>query len=366
MIAGGADQPQIATGFDFLPGSIIDQHFVARKRQPRLIKAVERHPGRFGVGIDEGTALVVQGRTMRVVGDSTVSVILGPSVQRTMRNDDLKAGQQADLTQLRRAAIARCQPRFPPLAPAEPVVKSGSLVIVGGGGMPPGLAARFIELAGGPDALIVVLPTAGETVPKIVGEVAMFQKAGATNVHALRARTKEEVEAPESLALLAKARGIWFGGGRQWRFVDAYENTKAMPLFHDCLKRGGVIGGSSAGASIQAEYLVRGHPLGNLEPMAEGYERGFNFLPGVAIDQHFAQRKRFADMTAVMKTFPQLLGIGLDETTAIVVKGHVAEILGRNKVHFYDHRLNAEEGKPDYVSLGDGEKYDLKARRVVK
>ncbi|MBI3864273.1 MAG: Type 1 glutamine amidotransferase-like domain-containing protein [Planctomycetia bacterium] len=130
------------------------------------------------------------------------------------------------------------------------------------------------------------------------------------------------------------------------------------------LRRGGVIGGSSAGATIQGDYLVRGSPLGNEDMMAAGYERGFAFLPGTAIDQHFAQRKRFRDMTGVVAAHPQLLGIGLDETTAIVVQGHVAEVVGKNKVHFYDRTKPVADGEPDYVSVSAGQKYDLVARRV--
>src|SRR5690606_23155268 len=112
---------------------------------------------------------------------------------------------------------------------------------------------------------------------------------------------------------LREATGVWFGGGRQWNFVDAYENTRAIELFHAVLRRGGVIGGSSAGATIQGEYLVRGHPLGNTVMMAEGYERGFAFLPGVAIDQHFSQRQRQPDLLSVIQRHPRLLGIGIDE-----------------------------------------------------
>src|SRR5580765_7522111 len=99
--------------------------------------------------------------------------------------------------------------------------------------------------------------------------------------------------------------------------------------------------------------------------MVAGYERGFAFLPGTAIDQHFAQRRRFADMTRVVASHPQLLGIGLDEATAIVVQGPVAEVVGKNKVHFYDRFRPVVEGEPDYVSLDAGAKYDLVKRHVV-
>ena len=98
----------------------------------------------------------------------------------------------------------------------------------------------------------------------------------------------------------------------------------------DVLRRGGVIGGSSAGATIQGEFLVRGHPLGNTVMMAEGYERGFGFLPGTAIDQHFTQRGRHPDLIPVIQRHPKLLGIGIDESTAIVVTGTKVEVLGQH------------------------------------
>src|SRR5262249_12275616 len=156
----------------------------------------------------------------------------------------------------------------------------------------------------GPDALIVVLPTANPD-PVPMTEGGFLQRAGAKNVKVLPGRELKEVEDPKNLDILKQAKGVWFGGGRQWRFVDAYEGTKAEALFHDVLKRGGVIGGSSAGATIQGYYLCRGGAIGNTDIMSEGYERGLSFLPGVGIDQHFAQRNRFADMTALMKVYPQ-------------------------------------------------------------
>jgi cyanophycinase len=100
--------------------------------------------------------------------------------------------------------------------------------------------------------------------------------------------------------------------------------------------------------------------------MCEGYEHGLCFLPGVAIDQHFSQRKRHADMTAFMKCCPQFLGIGIDEATALVVQGHVAEILGRGAAHFYDGAKPVPDGSPDYDAVKAGGRYDLKARKVLQ
>jgi len=367
MIASGNPQAKVRTGLDLLPGTVIDQHFLARKRKPRLLVVLKERGGLVGVGIDEGTGLLVTGRRMRVVGESTVTILLAASKTRPVREILLKSREFADLTALRRAALARALPTFPTEKPNEPHVEKGSLVIVGGGGMPEAVTKKFIELAGGPDALIVVLPTA---VPDVIarrqGVPRYLTAAGAKNVKVLSVNTPAELAAPEFTKILEQAGGVWFGGGRQWRFVDAYDGSDAVKLFHDVLRRGGVIGGSSAGASIQAEYMVRGHPLGNRVMMAEGYERGFNFLPGVAIDQHFSQRKRFADMTGVMETFPQLLGISIDEATALVVRGHTANIIGRNGAHFYDY----SHGKPnndghDYESVATGGQYDLKNRRVI-
>ncbi|HVS34746.1 MAG TPA: Type 1 glutamine amidotransferase-like domain-containing protein [Gemmataceae bacterium] len=343
-----------------LPGVVVESNFSGAGLED-LFAALDKSPGTFGVGVGEGMALVVHGRRMTAIGDGAVTILLAKSAARPRRVMDLTEKAPSDYTMLRRAAIARAGAPFPPKERVTPEVAKGSLVIVGGGGMPTDVTKKFIELAGGPDALIVVLPTAS---PAPSDESGFFRKAGAKNVVSLPAAKLEEVEDPKTLDVLRKADAIWFGGGRQWHFVDVYEGTKAEELFHDVLRRGGVIGGSSAGATIQGGYLCRGSALNNTEEMAEGYERGFAFLPGVAIDQHFTQRNRFADMTSLMKAYPQLLGIGLDEATAIVVKGHEAEVMGKGTAHFYDGRKPAE-GQPDYDSVKAAGRYDLKERKVL-
>jgi cyanophycinase len=237
-------------------------------------------------------------------------------------------------------------------------------VLVGGGGTTPEIMNRFFDLAGGKDSLIVVVPTASESSTGDDASDAKFLKTwGATNVKVLHTRNRKTADDPEFSKVLLNAQGVWFGGGRQWRFVDAYEGTLTEKRFHEVLARGGVIGGSSAGASIQSEYMPRGHPLGNRPIAVEGYERGFGFLPGCAVDQHFFAKNRDQDMTALMKQHPQFLGIGLDESTAIIVRGSIAEVIGKGKVAFYD-AANANHS-PDYLALTDGAKYDLAARKVV-
>lgn len=321
--------------------------------------------GVIGLNLSSNTICGVAGRILFNHGPGEVKVQLARSPSREPRTIALDARQAADYNELQRAAWGRTQAAYPAVEIGVPEVKSGALVIVGGGGMPKEIAERFVELGGGAEGRFVVLPTAMPDPLPPGNEAAFLERFGAKHFTVIKARDQAELETPENLAAFDSATAIWFGGGRQWRFVDAYEGTKVYERLHAVLARGGVIGGSSAGATIQGEYLVRGAPAGPHIMMCEGYERGFNFLPGVAIDQHFKQRNRFADMTALMKVYPQYLGIGLDEATAIVVQGTTAEVLGRGEVHFYDRRQPVEEGRPDHQSVGAGKKYDLKERKVI-
>jgi cyanophycinase len=365
MIEGGNPQTQVGKGFGLLPGAVVDQHLLQRNRVNRLLGVLGRHPGLFGLGIDEGTAVVVKGRTMTVIGESYALAMLPPSPRRPLSVQVLHNGETADLVALSRAAIARAEPPFPPDHPPPPVLENGTLFIVGGGGMPAEAWKRFIAAAGGPQALIVIVPTAEEEpLPAEPGEVRALKRFGAENVKVLHTRDRAEAERPEFYGVLKEAKAVWFGGGRQWRFVDAYEGTPTEKAFHDVLRRGGVIGGSSAGASIQGDYLARGNPLGNLDIMAEGYERGFGFLPGSAVDQHFFARKRLADMKELVQTFPQLLGLGIDEGTVVVVHGSELEVIGASKVAVYDRRARLPSGQ-DFTELKAGMRYDLAHGRLI-
>jgi cyanophycinase len=363
MIASGKPpEVKMAPGLGLLPGAIIDQHFVVRKREPRLLNALKQFPGFVGFGIDEATALVVQGRSLRVVGDSTVTVIIQSNADRPLRKEVLDSKTVSDLTMLRKAAMGRTEQQYPPKHVTKPNVPSGSLVIVGGGGMPADVVNKYIELAGGKEKTFVVLPTSmPDPVPSNTGS--FLRRAGVKNVHVLTGRTRAEVTKPETLELLDKADAIWFDGGRQWRFVDAYEGTPFVEKLKGVLQRGGVIGGSSAGATIQGEYLCRGSPLGPQHMVCEGYEKGFAFLPGVGIDQHFTQRNRFKDMLLFKKTYPQYLGIGIDEATAIVVQKQRAEVIGKSRVCFYTKEPATEQ---DFISVKAGEAFDLSTLTPVK
>lgn len=383
LVAGPQDSElDVVAGFGLLPNCIVALREGGPSRivsnsggvavgttRARLLETMQRYPGRVGLEIQPKSALVVRGRNMASLGIG-VDIVLAASEKRPQNVIRLRPFMREDLTALSRAAIARTQPTFPSEDLAKPLVPKGSLVIVGGGGMPAEVTKKFIELSGGEGkAVIAVIPTAGENPIGDVGDVGWLTKAGAKKVVTVHARTRAEANSPELVAKLRECGGVWFGGGRQWRFVDAYEGTAAYDEFHAVLERGGAIGGSSAGATIQGEYLVRGSPIVNTIMMCEGYERGFAFLPGAAIDQHFTQRGRLPDMQNVMKTHPQLFGLGIDEATAIVVRGSEFEVLGQAAVSVFPPTAKTTKTPttpPTPQSLKAGDKYDLKKFAPVK
>ena len=186
------------------------------------------------------------------------------------------------------------------------------------------------------------------------------RRFGVKNVTVLHTRDRAEADTDAFVAPLKTARGVWFGGGRQWRLVDAYMGTRTQREIEAVLARGGVIGGSSAGATIQGSYLVRGAREGNHIMMAKGYEQGFGYLRGVAIDQHLLVRGREDDLVEVIAKKPELLGLGLDEPAAVVVQGDRLEVIGRSVVGIYDGKDH--DGKK-YFFVAPGEQLDLRSRR---
>jgi cyanophycinase len=179
---------------------------------------------------------------------------------------------------------AAAQQDAPEYGPAK-----GSLVIVGGGGTDgTGIVEKFIELAGGPEAKFIIVPTAGGnraddgTIRQYKEEdrIASWTRRGLKNVKMLHTHDPKVADTPEFVKDLRDANAVWFDGGRQWNIVDSYANTLAYKEFHKVLERGGVIGGSSAGATIQGEYLVRGDTSGpNVMMTAEpNHQEAFKFL----------------------------------------------------------------------------------------
>jgi len=212
---------------------------------------------------------------------------------------------------------------------------------------------------------MVFIPTAEDGEPRIQAADTFLAKAGVKNVTILHTRDRQVADSEEFVAPLKTARAVWFEGGRQWRIADAYLKTRTEKELFRVLARGGVIGGSSAGATIQGSYLVRGAVEGNAVMMAPGHETGLGFLRKSAVDQHVIARHRESDLDQVVDKHPDLLGIGIDESTAIVVHGNTFEVLGKSKVFIHDANYKPGPDGKRYYLLSAGDRFDLKTRRKL-
>jgi cyanophycinase len=253
----------------------------------------------------------------------------------------------------------------------------GTLVIVGGGPLEgSGILEKFIELAGGKNAKFVIVPTAGGN-KNADGTVRVYQEEevlkswkekGLTNVHMLHTHDPKVANSEEFAKVLSDANAVWFNGGRQWNLVDSYADTLSYREFNKVLERGGVIGGSSAGATIQGQFLVRGAVSGSevvIAPEPE-HQTAFRFLRKTAIDQHINTRNRWDDIIPLIKKYPDLLGIGLSEVTAIIVKGDKFEVIGKWKVAIHDNTRLYQPWEKPYFVLSVGDVYNMKTRKIEK
>ena len=198
---------------------------------------------------------------------------------------------------------------------ADPIVKGpekGALVIVGGGKVGNDILGRMFDLAGGKDAPLVVIPTASgaDDYPADWPGLKMFRDFGATNISLLHTKDRAVADSDGFVRRIAAAKIVWFVGGRQWRLADAYLHTRTQREIEKVLERGGVVAGSSAGASIISSYMVRGAVENNFIMMSPGHEEGFGLMKGVAIDQHMLTRNRQDDLEEVGKEKYFFMGPG--------------------------------------------------------
>jgi cyanophycinase len=252
--------------------------------------------------------------------------------------------------------------------------ENGHLVIIGGNLKSKTIYERIISLAGGYNASIVVIPTAGgePSYNQNFSTATAFRQLGATNVIVLHTYDPAVADTEDFIAPLKTAKAVFFGGGRQWRLVDAYAGTKTEKTFNDVLNRGGVISGSSAGASIIGSFLARGDTSGN-DILIGDHTIGFGYLKNAAIDQHVLVRNRHFDMFQILEVQPELLGIAIDEDTAVVVHRNEAEVIGSTYALIYDGGFWSRDGSGGKVALPEkrfyflkaGDRYDLAERKVV-
>ena len=264
----------------------------------------------------------------------------------------------------------RAHPETSEYGPAK-----GSLVIAGGGSLAGTLILEnFVLLAGGRQRRFIIVPTA-EGNRNDDGTVRAYDerrvvepwiRLGVKNVRMLHTHDPKVADTEQFVEHLKVADAVWFDGGRQWNIVDSYMHTRTLREFHRVLERGGVIGGSSAGATIQGEYLVRGDTSGSNVVMTRepNHQSGFKFLRRSAIDQHVDTRNRWNDLCPVIRAYPELLGIGLSEDTAVVVTGDRFKVMG--KVEGRGLRQSEEVpvlGKA-VLLLSSGDVYNMKTRAI--
>ena len=253
---------------------------------------------------------------------------------------------------------------------------NGTLLVIGGAATDI-FYTKFMELVGGADAPIVVIPTAITSDTLREEDLDRFRNSflemGFKQVTVLHTRDREEADSRAFVKPIKEAKGVWFSGGRQWRHADSYLDTRTHKAFFELLDRGGVIAGSSAGATIQGSYLARGDTRKNTIMMGD-HEEGLAFITNVAIDQHLFARNRQFDMFEILEKRPELLGIGLDEDTGIIVEGDEFTVFGKSYVAIYDGpRWSAErdtiytlpQGSRDFYLLREGQQYNMLDRQII-
>jgi cyanophycinase len=273
-------------------------------------------------------------------------------------------------------------------APSRRVSQGPVMPIGGAEETAPGgeVLERFIDLAGGKNARIAIIPTASDD-PQRSGEgyAKLFRELGTKKADWLRVEQRADANSEEALALLREATGIYISGGDQARLVRLLVGTLVMECIRMRNADGVVVAGTSAGASILSALMMAGGTgIGDNTNGAAARKgmvdvvAGFGLLQDIIVDQHFSQRGRMGRLLSVFAGTPGLVGIGLDEDTAVLIdREGTLEVLGSNMVTIIDgrdtisdyfDRQNGEvlttTGSSLHV-LADGRHFDLDARRAI-
>ena len=262
----------------------------------------------------------------------------------------------------------------------------GHLVIIGGGDKPGPVIEKIVSLAGGEDAKIIVIPNASsELVESAVYQVDEFKSFGSKNVEYI-SFSKETADDDSVIKKLDNAKGVYFCGGDQSRLTADLLGTHLLDRIREIYRDGGVISGTSAGAAVMSEVMITGNELVNkdsseifnmIEKGNVETTQGFGFVTKAVIDQHFIKRKRNNRLITVILEHPDLLGIGIDESTAILVNpDDTFEVLGESQVIIYNpHKTDGikinNEGKISVNNLimnilVEGQKFDMNKCQIIE
>ena len=216
---------------------------------------------------------------------------------------------------------------------------SGTIFMAGGGFADPEIIRRFVELAGGPDASIVVIPTASTIAdePDVASRVGRFfeERGGATNVRVLHTRDRAEADTEKFTEALDDADAVWIWGGQARRLVDAYLDTRTVEALKSVLARDGLVGGTSSGAVVLSDLVIRPGDTESPRILKENNLDGFGLVQNLLVDVHAIMRNRLFETLAVRDEYPERVFVSIDENTAIVIKDGVFEVVGRSYVVVY-------------------------------
>ncbi len=226
----------------------------------------------------------------------------------------------------------------------------GHLVLIGGGEKPRDAMEKFVQLAGGPDAPIVVIPTASEEPDTAEYYLQLFGRDyGCTKVTVLPIATREDASRTDLAALARAAGGIFFAGGDQVRITNALLDTPVGEAIAAAFEAGAVVGGTSAGTACQSALMITGEgDFTVIRANAVELVRGLGFFQGVIVDQHFVARQRANRLLSVILEHPDLLGVGVDEDTAVWVRPNgTFRVMGKRSVLVLDPQGAAVSRRPE-------------------
>ncbi|MBV9925186.1 MAG: cyanophycinase [Acidobacteria bacterium] len=237
---------------------------------------------------------------------------------------------------------------------------AGHLVVIGGAEDREGecrILREFVRLAGGRRARIAIISVASDVPKELDGLYEQaFRRLGAREVHALDVTTRGDANGEEAVLSMGWATGVFFTGGSQLRITRLVGGTRLDTALHRRHEEGLVIAGTSAGAAMMSSVMIVGSsPTMTLRAGVVELGSGLGFLPGVLIDQHFEQRGRLRRLLAAIAQHPHELGLGIDEDTAVVVRGHTFEVTGSGSVTVID------AGGLTHTNLGEVERHELLA-----
>lgn len=220
--------------------------------------------------------------------------------------------------------------------------EAGALVIIGGAEDKTGDCAilrRFVALAGGERARVVVIAVASEQQTNLSNVyLEVFKRIGVEDVRALGIAHRERANVPSAVESVERATGVFFTGGSQLRITRLLGGTLLDRVLHRRHAGGLVLAGTSAGAAMMPGVMIAGgvEPVTSLRAGAVELAPGMEFISGVIIDQHFEERGRLRRLLAAVAQYPHDLGVGIDENTAVVVRGEQLEVIGAGAVTIVD------------------------------